>query len=63
MEPWEMWGGVRKAVKVMGTVGSRAAATLASLLHDIKGMACLVRSRGLDKQCVDWRYRVVSRER
>lgn len=30
-EPWEMWGGVRKAIGVMGTVGARADVTLASL--------------------------------
>ena len=51
-----MWGGVRKAIKVMGTASARADVTLTSLLHDIKGMACLVWSTALDKQSGNWRY-------
>lgn len=35
-------GGVRKAVKMMGTESSRADVTCTSLLRDINGMDCLV---------------------
>lgn len=51
-----MEGGVRKAIEVMGTVSARADVILTSFLGDIKGMACLVWSTGLDKQSGNWRH-------
>lgn len=47
--------GIRKAIELMGTASARADVTLTSLLCDIKGMACLVWSRGLDKETGNWR--------
>jgi len=54
--PWEVWGGVRKATTVVGTASARADATLTSLLCDTQGMAGLVRRAGLGKQSGSWRY-------